>query len=151
MGACGRRSLVNTHIAPDRGTGSRRAPLDRGQRPGDPAEALDGVRRPGELAGGGDTGSSVEQLATILGGMGSDARPDRRLRLEMADLWGAGYDLRTAEGARGVVDRFERLLGLERLATPYVDDRRSTSAHAPTATSTSASVRWRRGLPSAAA
>ena len=122
-------SLVNTHIGSHRGTGVEaglrrivdnvRAIL---------AEAPDGVRLVLEnSAGGGDMlGSSVEQLATILGGMGPDARPDRLgFCLDTAHLWGAGYDLRTAEGARGVVDRFERLLGLEWLAMLHVNDSRS--------------------------
>ena len=79
------------------------------------------------LPGGGDTlGSSVEELARILEDVGPDVGSDRLgFCLDTAHLWGAGYDLRTGEGASGVVDRFDECLGLEWLAMVHLNDSRS--------------------------
>jgi len=121
-------SLVNTHIGSHRGTGVEaglrrivenvRALL---------AGAPDGVRLVLENSTGGGAmlGSSVEELARILEGVG-DAGPDRLgFCLDTAHLWGAGYDLGTGDGARGVIDRFEECLGLEWLAMVHLNDSRS--------------------------
>jgi deoxyribonuclease-4 len=57
-------------------------------------------------SGGGDLlGSTIEELAAILEGVGSGAE---RLAfcLDTAHLWGAGYDISAADGAVAVVDRF---------------------------------------------
>ena len=52
--------------------------------------------------------------------------PDRlAFCLDTAHLWGAGYDVSTAEGATAVVDRFEELIGLDRLALMHLNDSRS--------------------------
>ena len=76
-------------------------------------------------SGGGDMlGSTVEQLARILDGVGAGA--DRfGFCLDTAHLWGAGHDISTAEGVTAVVDRFERLVGIERLALVHLNDSRS--------------------------
>jgi deoxyribonuclease IV len=120
-------TIVNTHIGSHRGVGaaaglariveSVRAVLDAS-----PA----GVRLVLEnSSGGGDMlGSSVEELARICEGVGAPA--DRfAFCLDTAHLWGAGYDVATADGAGAVVDRFEELIGLERLALVHLNDSRS--------------------------
>ncbi|HEX7196817.1 MAG TPA: TIM barrel protein, partial [Candidatus Limnocylindria bacterium] len=76
-------------------------------------------------SGGGDLlGSRIEELAAILAGVGAGA--DRMaFCLDSAHLWGAGYDLSTLEGAGAVVDRFEELIGLDRLVLVHLNDSRS--------------------------
>lgn len=120
-------SIVNTHIGSHRGVGAAiglerivdnvRAVL---------ASSPEGVRLVLEnSSGGGDMlGSSVEELARILEGV--DAGADRfAFCLDTAHLWGAGYDVSTADGAGAVVDRFEELIGLDRLALVHLNDSRS--------------------------
>jgi deoxyribonuclease-4 len=120
-------SIVNTHIGSHRGVGpdagmqriveNVRAVL---------AESPPGVRLVLENASGaGDLlGSRVEELAGLLEGVGAGA--DRfGFCLDTAHLWGAGYDISSAEGAVAVLDRFEELIGLERLALVHLNDSRS--------------------------
>ena len=120
-------TIVNTHIGSHRGVGPA----------GGLARIVENVRAvlasspPGvrlvleNSSGGGDMlGSSVEELAQILEGVGAGA--DRLgFCLDTAHLWGAGYDISTADGARAVVDRFEELIGLDRLALVHLNDSRS--------------------------
>jgi deoxyribonuclease IV len=120
-------SLVNTHIGSHRGGGSEAglgllsANVSRVL-----AEAPDGVRLVLEnAAGGGDSlGSTIEELARILEGITAG---DDQLAfcLDTAHLWGAGYDLSTVEGATAVLDRFDALIGLDRLALIHLNDSRS--------------------------
>ena len=122
-------TLVNTHIGSHRGVGSSaglrrivesvRAIL---------AESPPSVRLVLEnSSGGGDLlGSRVEELALIFEGVGADAGADRlAFCLDTAHLWGAGYDISSAEGAGAVVDRFEELIGLDRLPMVHLNDSRS--------------------------
>jgi deoxyribonuclease-4 len=119
--------IVNTHIGSHRGLG-RAAGL---------ARIVDNVRTvlaasPAGVrlvlensSGGGDMlGSSIEELAQILEGVGPVA-DGLGFCLDTAHLWGAGYDISTADGARAVVDRFEELIGLDRLALVHLNDSRS--------------------------
>ena len=120
-------SMVNTHIGSHRGiraaTGlariveNVRAVL---------ASSPNGVRLVLEnSSGGGDMlGSSVEELARILEGVGAD-HGGLAFCLDTAHLWGAGYDISGAEGATAVIDRFEELIGLDRLALVHLNDSRS--------------------------
>jgi deoxyribonuclease IV len=122
--------LVNTHIGSHRGvgreTGMRRivdsvvAILE---------ESPPGVRLVLEnSSGGGDLlGSRLEELAEILDGVGHGAWGADRLAfcLDTAHLWGAGYDVSTADGAVAVVDRFEELIGPDRLPMLHLNDSRS--------------------------
>ena len=120
-------TLVNTHIGSHRGVGretglhriveSVRAIL---------AESPSSVRLVLEnSSGGGDLlGSRLEELAAILDGVGASA--DRfAFCLDTAHLWGAGYDVSSGEGAQAVVDRFEELIGLDRLPMLHLNDSRS--------------------------
>jgi apurinic endonuclease APN1 len=77
-------------------------------------------------AGGGDTiGGTLEELASILGAVPSSARDQLAFCLDTAHLWGAGYDISMAEGATAVLDRFDELIGLDRLALVHLNDSRS--------------------------
>ena len=118
---------VNTHIGSHRGLGHAAGIA----RIGANVDAILDETPPGVLlvlensAGGGDTlGASLEELAAILGAV---TRHHDRLAfcLDTAHLWGAGYDVANAEGAAGVVDRFDELLGIERLALVHLNDSRS--------------------------
>jgi deoxyribonuclease IV len=77
--------------------------------------------------GGGDLlGSRIEELAAILDGVAALGPTDRlAFCLDAAHLWGAGYDVSSAEGAAAVVDRFEELIGLDRLPMVHLNDTRS--------------------------
>jgi deoxyribonuclease-4 len=74
--------------------------------------------------GGGTVGSTLEELAAILEGV-SEGAERLAFCLDTAHLWGAGYDLSTEEGAIGVLDRFDALIGLDRLALMHLNDSRS--------------------------
>ncbi|MEO8252343.1 MAG: deoxyribonuclease IV [Chloroflexota bacterium] len=120
-------TLVNTHIGSDRGEG-RQAGVERiaSRVATILAEVPPGVRLVLEnSAGGGDTiGFTIEELAGIL-----DAVPGNPASLafclDTAHLWGAGYDISTAEGATSVIDRFDALIGLDRLALVHLNDSKS--------------------------
>jgi deoxyribonuclease-4 len=120
-------TLVNTHIGSHKGVGA-----DTGLRRivdnvrAVLAESPPGVRLVLEnSSGGGDLlGSRIEELASILSGVG-DAADQLAFCLDTAHLWGAGYDISTAEGAAAVVDRFDELVGLDRLALVHLNDSRS--------------------------
>jgi deoxyribonuclease-4 len=120
-------TLVNTHIGSHRGVGaagglrriveSVRAVLE--ESPASVRLVLE------SSSGGGDLlGSRVEELAAILEGVGTSS--DRlAFCLDTAHLWGAGYDVSSALGAAAVVDRFEELIGPDRLPLIHLNDSRS--------------------------
>jgi deoxyribonuclease-4 len=121
-------TLVNTHIGSHRGAGA-----EAGLRNivGSVRAVLASAPPPVRLvlensSGGGDLlGSRIEELAAILEAVGPDA--DRlAFCLDTAHLWGAGYDISSAEGASGVIDRFDALIGLDRLPLVHLNDSRST-------------------------
>lgn len=120
-------TLVNTHIGSHRGAG-REAGLQRVAEniAAILSEAPPSVRLVLEnSAGGGDAvGARLEELARILERTPGDTE---RLGfcLDTAHLWGAGYDVATVEGAVAVVDRFDELVGLDRLAMVHLNDSRS--------------------------
>ena len=118
--------LVNTHIGSHRGLGAN-AGLRR---------IVESVRAVLEASppsvrlvlenssGGGDLlGSRIEELAAILEGVGETDR--LAFCLDTAHLWGAGHDISSAAGAGVVVDRFESLIGLEKLPLIHLNDSRS--------------------------
>ena len=122
-------TFVNTHIGSHRGVGPA-AGLER--IVDTVAAALE--RCPASVrlvlensSGGGDLlGSRVEELAAILDGVEARTDPARLgFCLDTAHLWGAGYDIATAEGATAVVDRFAELIGLDRLLLVHLNDSRS--------------------------
>ena len=123
-------TLVNTHIGSHRGVGG-----EAGLRQivanvaAVLADSPPSVRLVLEnSSGGGDLlGSRIEELAAILDGVGAPA--DRlAFCLDTAHLWGAGYDISSADGAGRVVASFASLIGLERLALVHLNDSRSPLA-----------------------
>jgi deoxyribonuclease-4 len=121
-------TLVNTHIGSHRGGG--RGPGIARLAAGVSAVLADspaGIRLVLEnSAGGGDTlGGTLEELAAIQDAV-ADGRVDQlAFCLDTAHLWGAGYDISTASGATSVLDRFDELIGLDRLALVHLNDSRS--------------------------
>jgi deoxyribonuclease IV len=120
-------TLVNTHIGSHRGGGSEAGM----ERIVDNVRALLEASPPGvrlvleNSSGGGDMiGSRIDELAMILDRVG-DVSGRLAFCLDTAHLWGAGYDVGSAEGATGVVDRFEEVIGLDRLPMIHLNDSRS--------------------------
>lgn len=72
-------------------------------------------------AGQGHTlGSTFEQLATILEGV--DGSPRVGVCLDTCHVFAAGYDLRTPEAYAATMERFDELIGLERIALIHAND-----------------------------
>lgn len=123
-------TLVNTHIGSHRGDG---AEAGLGRIASGVASVL--ADAPPEIrlvlensAGGGDAlGSSLEELAAILEAVGG-AATQLAFCLDTAHLWGAGYDISTADGVAVVLDRFDALIGLDRLALVHLNDSKSALA-----------------------
>ena len=120
-------TLVNTHIGSHRGVGAGvglRRIVENVSAILDASPSAVTLVLENSTGGGDLLGSSIEDLARILEGVGSP--PDRlAFCLDTAHLWGAGYDLSSAEGARSVIDRFDELIGLDRLALVHLHDSRS--------------------------
>ncbi len=119
-------TLVNTHIGSHRGegdaTGVRRICECVGTVLGESAAPTRLVLE--NSSGGGDNlGSTIEELSEILEGVRGNGR--LAFCLDTAHLWGAGYDIASPEGAAAVVDRFEELIGLDRLALIHLNDSKS--------------------------
>lgn len=120
-------TLVNTHIGSHRGEGGAAGLRRIGEAVRTTLmDAPPGVRLVLEnSAGGGDTlGSEIEELAAILDEVGG-AAAQLAFCLDTAHLWGAGYDISTAAGASAVLDRFDELIGLDRLALVHLNDSKS--------------------------
>jgi deoxyribonuclease IV len=74
-----------------------------------------------DTAGSGATlGRSFEELATLIERAGGDERLG--VCLDSCHLLASGYDVRTAEGLRGVVDDFDSVVGLDRLGSLHLND-----------------------------
>jgi len=75
-------------------------------------------------SGGGNTiGVTIEELAMILDAAavrGIDGR--LAICLDVAHLWGAGYDVSDPGEIDRLVERFDRLIGLDRLAMIHLND-----------------------------
>ncbi len=120
-------TLVNTHIGSHLGEGPGAGIQRVGVVVRDVlAEAPPGVRLVLENSAGGrgTLGSRIEELAAILEAVGTSA-PQLAFCLDTAHLWAAGYDISTSEGANGVLDRFDELIGLDRLALIHLNDSKS--------------------------
>jgi deoxyribonuclease IV len=121
--------FVNVHVGSHRGAG-----LEAGI-----ARLVDGLERatdlsaPGEdepllvlenSSGGGFTiGATIEELATVL-----DAAATRGLDhqlavcLDVAHLWGAGYDVSQPDAIDDLLEEFDRIIGLDRLVMIHLND-----------------------------
>jgi deoxyribonuclease IV len=69
---------------------------------------------------GGTLGRSFEELATLLEGVGGGKRLG--ICLDSCHLFASGYDIRTAAGLGEVIDEFDRVVGLDRLASLHLND-----------------------------
>ena len=77
-------------------------------------------------SGGGDNiGSTLDQLAEILDGVDPHLADRLAFCLDTAHLWGAGYDIASAEGAVAVLDRFDHLIGITKLRLVHLNDSRA--------------------------
>jgi deoxyribonuclease IV len=79
-------------------------------------------------AGGGDTiGSTVEGLAEIADAIAARDVPGRRVGfcIDAAHAWGAGYRISEPDEVDALVERFETLIGLDRLVMIHLNDTRS--------------------------
>ena len=79
-------------------------------------------------AGGGDTiGSTVEELADIADAIAARGVPAERVGfcLDAAHAWGAGYAISEPDEVDALVERFDELIGLERLVMVHLNDTRS--------------------------
>jgi deoxyribonuclease-4 len=69
---------------------------------------------------GGTLGRTFEELAALIEGAGGDERLGACL--DSCHLFASGYDIRTADGLAGVLDEFDRVVGLDRLGSLHVND-----------------------------
>jgi deoxyribonuclease-4 len=69
---------------------------------------------------GGTIGRSFEELAALIDGAGGHERIG--VCLDCCHLLASGYDIRTADKLSGMVDEFDRLVGLDRLQVLHVND-----------------------------
>ena len=90
------------------------------------AEALEesadgGILHLEDTAGAGGTlGRSFEELAALIEAAGGGKRIG--ICLDSCHLLASGYDIRTAEGLSDVLDRFDEVVGLDRLGSLHVND-----------------------------
>ena len=79
-------------------------------------------------AGGGDTmGSTLEELAEIAEAIAGQRVAPARVGfcLDAAHAWGAGYRISEPDEVDALVERFDALIGLDRLAMVHLNDTRS--------------------------
>lgn len=69
---------------------------------------------------GGTLGRSFEELAALIEASGGGKRLG--VCLDTCHLHASGYDMRTEESIAGVVDEFDRVVGLDRLHSLHVND-----------------------------
>jgi len=69
---------------------------------------------------GGTLGRSFEELARLIDVEGADARLG--VCLDSCHLLASGYDIRTADGLAETLDRFDAVVGLERLGSLHLND-----------------------------
>jgi len=121
--------FVNVHVGSHRGAG-----LEAGI-----ARLVDGLERAMDVgqpdkdgpllvlensSGGGFTiGATIEELATVLDSAATRGL-DHQLAvcLDVAHLWGAGYDVSRPDAIDEVLGKFDRLIGLERLVMIHIND-----------------------------
>jgi deoxyribonuclease IV len=99
------------------------------------AETTDGSDAPmlviENSAGGGDSmGSTVEELAEIADVVGSRGVEPGRIGfcVDAAHAWGAGYRVSEPDEVDALVERFDELIGVERLVMVHLNDTRAPFA-----------------------
>lgn len=121
-------TLVNTHIGSHRGGGREagiRRIVDNVTAVLDEAPPSVTLVLENSSGGGDNLGSRIEDLATILDHVPPGVAGKLAFCLDTAHLWGAGYDIGSAEDATAVIDEFESRIGLERLVLVHLNDSRS--------------------------
>lgn len=118
--------LVNSHIGSHLGSGMEAgvarvaAALTEvlSQDDSDVVVLLETTNGAGNLVG-----SYFEDLAAVLDRL--NGAGDRvGVCMDTAHVWAAGYDISTEEGTRDMLDRFDRLIGLDRLLCIHANDNR---------------------------
>lgn len=126
-------TLLNVHIGSHRGTGTAvgarrvaqtvaRAFDAVGDRAPDPVLSLE------NSAGGGfGLGSTVDELARVVAAIEKTGVPASRIgiTLDMAHLWGAGHEISKPARFDALLERFDRRIGLGRVAMLHLNDSRS--------------------------
>jgi deoxyribonuclease IV len=74
-----------------------------------------------DVGAGGELGSRFEQIAAVLAAVPQHAE-QLGVCLDTAHLWGAGFDIGTAEGATSTLAEVERLIGLRRVRVLHLND-----------------------------
>jgi deoxyribonuclease-4 len=69
---------------------------------------------------GGTLGRSFEELASMIDAAGGDERLG--VCLDSCHLYASGYDIASAEKLSGVLDEFDRVIGIDRLGSLHVND-----------------------------
>jgi deoxyribonuclease-4 len=69
---------------------------------------------------GGTLGRSFEELSELIQAAGGQSRLG--VCLDSCHLLASGYDVRTAAGLAGTIDRFDEIVGLERLGSLHLND-----------------------------
>ena len=69
---------------------------------------------------GGNIGNSLEELATMLDAMKGHKRMG--ICIDTAHALTSGYEIRTPEGLEDFLDKFDRLIGLDRLQVMHLND-----------------------------
>jgi deoxyribonuclease-4 len=70
--------------------------------------------------GGGSIGNSIEELAQIYEAMGRDERMG--FCLDTCHMLAGGYEVRTKEGWDEALEKFDRLIGLDKLGVLHLND-----------------------------
>jgi deoxyribonuclease-4 len=76
-----------------------------------------------DVGAGGELGARFEQIATALAAVPEHAER-LGICLDTAHLWGAGFEIGTAEGAARTLAEVERLIGLRRVQVLHLNDTR---------------------------
>jgi deoxyribonuclease-4 len=138
VGALYGASFVVMHVGSHRGlerqegigrlvAGMERA-LDRASEMVGPNDGLPRLVLENAPGNGDGIGSSIEDLADIVGAAAAGGVPMDRIGvcLDTAHLWGAGYDVSTADGVEDLVVRIDEILGKEQVVTLHLNDSRTT-------------------------
>jgi len=67
-------------------------------------------------------GYRFEHLSSMIEGIEDEARERVGVCLDTCHVLAAGYDLRTEEGCRRVLEEFDRIIGIERLVAIHLND-----------------------------
>jgi deoxyribonuclease-4 len=128
--------FVNVHLGSHKGAGPEsgirraadgiaRALAKAAGPPGGPLLVLEN-----SAGGGGGLGTTVEEMAGVLGALAARGVPAERvgLCLDTAHLWGAGYDVATARGTDAVLAELDARVGLDRLVMVHLNDSKAGRA-----------------------